>query len=179
LANPGQAFATSGSDQPPGFRFRAPDGSTGATATVEIDGNMSAEIAAKDVLAAQDLAVHQHGAANAGAQRHHYDIRLTLCGACINHSGVGRVEVASVLRSWRNLRGDACRRPPVDPRHLREMPLTVLVDREGRIAISRAGVVDPLVFEAGPICSGCRDPHGHLWKYRVQEICGVVERDKR
>jgi hypothetical protein len=29
------------------------------------------------------------------------------------------------------------------------MPLTVLVDREGRIAISRhAGVVDPLVFEA-------------------------------
>jgi hypothetical protein len=29
-----------------------------------------------------------------------------------------------------------------------EMPLTVLVDREGRIAISHAGVVDPLVFEA-------------------------------
>jgi hypothetical protein len=28
------------------------------------------------------------------------------------------------------------------------MPLTVLVDREGRIAISHAGVVDPLVFEA-------------------------------
>ena len=28
------------------------------------------------------------------------------------------------------------------------MPLTVHVDREGRIAISRAGVVDPLVFEA-------------------------------
>jgi hypothetical protein len=44
-------------------------------------------------------------------------------------------------------RGDACRRPFVDPCHLREMPLTVLVDREGRIAISHAGVVDPLVFE--------------------------------
>jgi hypothetical protein len=28
------------------------------------------------------------------------------------------------------------------------MPLTVLVDHGGRIAISRAGVVDPLVFEA-------------------------------
>jgi hypothetical protein len=40
------------------------------------------------------------------------------------------------------------RRPLVDPYHLREMPLTVLVDREGRLAISHAGVVDPLVFEA-------------------------------
>jgi hypothetical protein len=40
------------------------------------------------------------------------------------------------------------RRPHVDPCHLREMPLTVLVDREGRLAISHAGVVDPLVFEA-------------------------------
>ena len=40
----------------------------------------------------------------------------------------------------------ACRR--VDPCHLREMPVTVLVDREDRIAISHAGVVDPLVFEA-------------------------------
>jgi hypothetical protein len=28
------------------------------------------------------------------------------------------------------------------------MPLTVLVDREGRVAISHAGVVDPLTFEA-------------------------------
>ena len=28
------------------------------------------------------------------------------------------------------------------------MPLTVLVDREGRISISHPGVVDPLVFEA-------------------------------
>jgi len=28
------------------------------------------------------------------------------------------------------------------------MPLTVLVDREGEIAISHAGVVDPLLFEA-------------------------------
>jgi hypothetical protein len=28
------------------------------------------------------------------------------------------------------------------------MALTVLVDREGRMAISHAGVVDPLVFEA-------------------------------
>ena len=66
----------------------------------------------------------------------------------VNRSGVGRVEVESVLNSWRNLRGDACRRPLVDPCHLRKMPLTVLVDREGRIAISHAGVVDPLVFEA-------------------------------
>ena len=61
---------------------------------------------------------------------------------------VGRVEVASVVNSRRNLRGDARRRPLVDPCHLREMLLTVLVDREGRIAISHAGVVDPLVFEA-------------------------------
>jgi hypothetical protein len=44
--------------------------------------------------------------------------------------GVGRVEVESALNSWRNLRGDACRRPLVDPCYLREMPLTVLVDRE-------------------------------------------------
>jgi hypothetical protein len=44
--------------------------------------------------------------------------------------GPGRVEVESVLSSWRNLRGDACRRPLVDPCHLREMPPTVLVDRE-------------------------------------------------
>jgi hypothetical protein len=28
------------------------------------------------------------------------------------------------------------------------MPLTVLADREGQMAISHAGVVDPLVFEA-------------------------------
>jgi hypothetical protein len=28
------------------------------------------------------------------------------------------------------------------------MPLTILVDHEGRIAISRAGVVDSLLFEA-------------------------------
>jgi hypothetical protein len=31
---------------------------------------------------------------------------------------------------------------------LRERPLTALVHREDRIAISHAGVVDPLVFEA-------------------------------
>jgi hypothetical protein len=31
---------------------------------------------------------------------------------------------------------------------LREIPLTVFVDREGRIAISHARVVDPLAFEA-------------------------------
>jgi hypothetical protein len=36
----------------------------------------------------------------------------------VNHSGVGRVEVASVLRPWSDLRGDACRRPLVDPCHL-------------------------------------------------------------
>jgi hypothetical protein len=29
------------------------------------------------------------------------------------------------------------------------MPLNVLVSREGRIAISHAGVVHPLAFEAG------------------------------
>jgi hypothetical protein len=51
-------------------------------------------------------------------------------------------------QSRRSLRGDACRRPLVGPCHLREMPLTVLVDREGRLAISHAGVVDSLVFEA-------------------------------
>ena len=66
----------------------------------------------------------------------------------VDHSGVGRVEVESVLNSWRNLRGDACRRPLVDPCHLREMPLTVLVDREDRIAISHAGDVDLVLFEA-------------------------------
>jgi hypothetical protein len=32
--------------------------------------------------------------------------------------------------------------------HRASTHLTVLVDREGRIAISHAGVVDPLVFEA-------------------------------
>ena len=32
--------------------------------------------------------------------------------------------------------------------HLSEMPLTVLIDREGRIAVSHAGVVDPKRFEA-------------------------------
>ena len=66
----------------------------------------------------------------------------------VDHSGVGRLEVARVLNSWRNLRGDALRRPFVDPDHLRETPLTVLVGREDRIAISHAGDGDPLVFEA-------------------------------
>ena len=32
--------------------------------------------------------------------------------------------------------------------HLKEMPLTVLIDRQGRIAVSHAGVVDPKLFEA-------------------------------
>lgn len=32
--------------------------------------------------------------------------------------------------------------------HLSEMPLTVLIDRQGRIAVSHSGVVDPKVFEA-------------------------------
>jgi thiol-disulfide isomerase/thioredoxin len=32
--------------------------------------------------------------------------------------------------------------------HLKEMPLTVLVDRQGRIAVSHAGVVDPNIFES-------------------------------
>ena len=50
----------------------------------------------------------------------------------VNRSGVGRLGIASGLHSWGNLRGDACRRPFVDPCHLRKMPLTVLVDREGR-----------------------------------------------
>jgi hypothetical protein len=43
----------------------------------------------------------------------------------------------------------------LDPRDLpilkcpqSDLPVTVLVDREGRIAISHAGIVDPLVFEA-------------------------------
>ena len=32
--------------------------------------------------------------------------------------------------------------------HLGAMPLTVLIDRQGRIAVSHAGVVDPRLFEA-------------------------------
>ncbi len=32
--------------------------------------------------------------------------------------------------------------------HLGAMPLTVLIDRKGRIAVSHAGVVDPKLFEA-------------------------------
>lgn len=32
--------------------------------------------------------------------------------------------------------------------HLSAMPLTVLIDRKGRIAVSHAGVVDPKLFEA-------------------------------
>ncbi len=31
---------------------------------------------------------------------------------------------------------------------LKEMPLTVLIDRKGRIAVSHAGVVDPKIFES-------------------------------
>jgi hypothetical protein len=50
----------------------------------------------------------------------------------VNHSEVWRVEVASILHSWCNLRGDDCRRSFVDPRYLREMPLIVLVDREAK-----------------------------------------------
>src|SRR5258708_5427930 len=82
FANPGQAFATNGSCQPPASASAQPM-ATGATAAVKIDGNVSAEVAAKDVLAAQNLAVHQNGAANAGAQRDHDDIRLPLCRACV------------------------------------------------------------------------------------------------
>jgi len=66
----------------------------------------------------------------------------------VQHFGVWRAKGHSVLCSWRNLRGDALRRPFVDPDHLRETPLTVLVGREDRIAISHAGGGDPLVFEA-------------------------------
>ena len=32
--------------------------------------------------------------------------------------------------------------------HVGPMPLTVLIDRKGRIAVSHAGVVDPTLFEA-------------------------------
>ena len=52
----------------------------------------------------------------------------------------------SELGPWLPYR--ACRRPLVDPCHLRERPLIVLVDREGRIAISHAGDVGLVVFEA-------------------------------
>ena len=48
--------------------------------------------------------------------------------------------------AWTWLPYRACRR--VDPCHLREMPLTVLADREDRISISHAGDFDPLVVEA-------------------------------
>jgi hypothetical protein len=40
----------------------------------------------------------------------------------VNHSGVGRVEVESLLNSWGDLRGDAGHRPLVNPCPLREMP---------------------------------------------------------
>ena len=43
--------------------------------------------------------------------------------------GSGGVEVASALSSWRNLRGELVVGLFVDPCHLREMPLIVLVDR--------------------------------------------------
>jgi hypothetical protein len=39
-----------------------------------------------------------------------------------------------VFNSWRNLRGDPCRRPFVDPCHLIEMHLTDSMAREGREA---------------------------------------------
>ena len=74
----------------------------------------------------------------------------------VDHSGVGRVEVESVLNSWRNLRGDACRRPLVDPRHLREMPLTVLVDREGM------GYFKSLERFFGKRTPACYGHHNHL-----------------
>jgi hypothetical protein len=66
----------------------------------------------------------------------------------VDHSGIGRVEVASILNSWRNVRGDAFRRPVVDPCHLREMLLTVLSTVRIGSRISHVGVVDLLVFEA-------------------------------
>jgi hypothetical protein len=45
--------------------------------------------------------------------------------------------------SIHGLRGDACCRPLVDPCHLREMPLTVLVDREDR---SRSAMLELSVY---------------------------------
>ena|ERR1700722_4382784 len=49
----------------------------------------------------------------------------------VNHSGVGRLEVASVLNSWPNLCGDACRQSLIDPCHLREesQPVISLLKR--------------------------------------------------
>ncbi len=44
----------------------------------------------------------------------------------VNRSGIGRVEVAGVLHSRPNLRGDACGRPLVDPCHLRGINLNAL-----------------------------------------------------
>jgi hypothetical protein len=52
-------------------------------------------------------------------------VGMVLLGVCHhsvwrhdNRSGVGRVEVDGVLRSWHNLRSDACRRSFVDPYRL-------------------------------------------------------------
>ena len=51
--------------------------------------------------------------------------------------GSGWSRSTSALNSRRNLRGDACRRPLVDPCHLRGMPVIVLVDRERRRKLVR------------------------------------------
>jgi hypothetical protein len=53
-------------------------------------------------------------------------VGIALLVEAVIHSGVGRVEVASVLHSWGNLRGDDCRWPLVDPCYLRRMPHTDL-----------------------------------------------------
>ena len=42
-------------------------------------------------------------------------------GRYVKRSVVGRIEVDGLLSSWRNRRGDDCRRTLLDPCHLREM----------------------------------------------------------
>jgi hypothetical protein len=57
----------------------------------------------------------------------------------------------------------------LDPRDLAilkcpqsDLPLTVLVDREGRIAISHAGVIDPLSLSQKVFFGDCEKPWSRL-----------------
>src|ERR1700751_2286166 len=47
----------------------------------------------------------------------------------VQHFGVWWAKAHSVIRAWRDVRGDACRWPFVDPCHLREM-LVILPRKE-------------------------------------------------
>ncbi len=62
----------------------------------------------------------------------------------VNCSGVRRIEDQSILDSWPDLRGDACRRFHVDPSYMRETPLTGLSIFRFETAITNAVLVDGL-----------------------------------